>query len=119
MILDFQAGDADAEYPRIAAFGVDWIMLPATQPWGSRSMVFRDPAGTLVNVFSRQLSRTGGCASRGGTVLCMGHPAISWAELVASGPDGLAVLDADGRLVQVSSGSGAYLTAANDVEKMT
>ena len=73
VILDFQAGDADAEYPRIAAFGVEWIMPPATQPWGSRSMVFRDPEGTLVNVFSRQLSRTGGCASRGGTVLSMGH----------------------------------------------
>lgn len=24
-----------------------------SQPWGSRSMMFRDPAGNLVNVFSR------------------------------------------------------------------
>ena len=54
VILDFQAADADAEYPRIAALGVDWLMPPATQPWGSRSMVFRDPEGTLVNVFSRE-----------------------------------------------------------------
>jgi predicted enzyme related to lactoylglutathione lyase len=53
VILDFQAADADAEYPRIAALGVDWLMPPATQPWGSRSMIFRDPEGTLVNVFSR------------------------------------------------------------------
>ena len=28
-------------------------MSPATQPWGNRSMIFRDPAGNLVNVFSR------------------------------------------------------------------
>ncbi|HMD93351.1 MAG TPA: VOC family protein [Trebonia sp.] len=54
VILDFQAADADAEYPRIAALGVDWLMPPATQPWGSRSMIFRDPGGTLVNVFSRE-----------------------------------------------------------------
>ena len=53
MILDFMAGDADAEYPRIEAIGVDWILRPATQPWGSRCMVFTDPAGNLVNVFSR------------------------------------------------------------------
>jgi predicted enzyme related to lactoylglutathione lyase len=53
VILDFMAGDADAEYPRIEALGVDWVLRPATQPWGSRSMVFKDPAGNLVNVFSR------------------------------------------------------------------
>jgi predicted enzyme related to lactoylglutathione lyase len=53
MILDFMAGDADAEYPRIEALGVDWVLRPATQPWGGRSMVFKDPAGNLVNVFSR------------------------------------------------------------------
>jgi len=52
-ILDFQADDADAEYPRIAALGVDWVMRPATQPWGNRSMIFRDPQGNLINVFSR------------------------------------------------------------------
>ena len=51
-ILDFQADDADAEYPRIAALGVDWVMRPATQPWGNRSMIFRDPQGSLINVFS-------------------------------------------------------------------
>ena len=53
MILDFMASDADAEYERIAALGVDWVMPPTTQPWGSRSMVFRDPEGNLVSVFSR------------------------------------------------------------------
>ena len=53
VILDFRVDDVDAEYPRIAALGVEWVLLPATQPWGNRSMIFRDPAGNLVNVFSR------------------------------------------------------------------
>ena len=53
VILDFQVGDVDAEYPRIAALGVDWVLPPTTQPWGSRSMIFTDPEGNLVNVFSR------------------------------------------------------------------
>jgi len=53
VILDFAVEDVDAEYPRIAALGVDWVMAPTTQPWGNRSMIFRDPAGILVNVFSR------------------------------------------------------------------
>ena len=53
IILDFLVDDVDAEYPRIDALGVDWVMPPTTQPWGSRSMIYRDPAGNLVNVFSR------------------------------------------------------------------
>ena len=42
----------DAEYARVAALGVDWITPPTTQPWGNRTMIFRDPEGNLVNVFS-------------------------------------------------------------------
>jgi uncharacterized glyoxalase superfamily protein PhnB len=53
VILDFLVDDVDAEYPRIAALGVEWVLPPTTQPWGNRSMIFRDPAGNLVNVFSR------------------------------------------------------------------
>ena len=53
IILDFVVDDVDAEYPRVAALGVDWVLPPTTQPWGNRSMIFRDPAGHLVNVFSR------------------------------------------------------------------
>ena len=53
VILDFRVDDVDAEYPRIAALGVDWVMPPTTQPWGNRSMMLRDPAGNLVNVLSR------------------------------------------------------------------
>ena len=54
IILDFLAEDIDAEYQRIAALGVDWVLPPTTQPWGNRSMMFRDPVGNLVNVFCRR-----------------------------------------------------------------
>jgi uncharacterized glyoxalase superfamily protein PhnB len=51
-ILDFAVEDVDAEYRRIDALGVEWVLPPTTQPWGKRSMLFRDPEGHLVNVFS-------------------------------------------------------------------
>jgi predicted enzyme related to lactoylglutathione lyase len=54
LILDFAVDDVDAEYPRVDALGVDWVMPPTTQPWGNRSMIFRDPGGNLVSVFSRR-----------------------------------------------------------------
>jgi predicted enzyme related to lactoylglutathione lyase len=53
IILDFQVDDVDTEYERIGRLSVDWVLRPATQPWGSRAMIFRDPEGNLVNVFSR------------------------------------------------------------------
>jgi uncharacterized glyoxalase superfamily protein PhnB len=52
-ILDFLVDDVDAEYERIKALGVEWVMPPTTQPWGNRSMIFRDPGGNLINVFAR------------------------------------------------------------------
>jgi uncharacterized glyoxalase superfamily protein PhnB len=53
VILDFEVSDVDAEYERIAALGVTVVTPPTTQPWGNRTMIFRDPGGNLVNVFSR------------------------------------------------------------------
>ncbi len=53
VILDFMVDDVDTEYERIATLGVDWVMPPTTQPWGNRAMIFRDPEGNLINVFSR------------------------------------------------------------------
>jgi predicted enzyme related to lactoylglutathione lyase len=52
-ILDFLVDDVDAEYERVKALGVEWVMPPTTQPWGNRSMIFCDPEGNLINVFSR------------------------------------------------------------------
>jgi predicted enzyme related to lactoylglutathione lyase len=59
VILDFEVDDVDAEYVRIGALGVDWVMPPTTQPWGNRSMIFTDPEGNLINVFSRGHSAPG------------------------------------------------------------
>jgi uncharacterized glyoxalase superfamily protein PhnB len=42
-VLDFLVESVDEEFERIDALGVAWVLLPAAQPWGSRSMVFRDP----------------------------------------------------------------------------
>jgi uncharacterized glyoxalase superfamily protein PhnB len=53
VVLDFFVDDVDQEFDRIHSLGVSWVLLPTTQPWGNRSMVFRDPQGNLVNVFSR------------------------------------------------------------------
>jgi predicted enzyme related to lactoylglutathione lyase len=59
VILDFRVDDVDAEYERIIGLcGVTVVTPPATQPWGSRSMIFRDPGGNLVNVSSRAKSGT-------------------------------------------------------------
>jgi predicted enzyme related to lactoylglutathione lyase len=55
IILDFVVDDVDAEYERIEALGVDWLLAPTTQPWGRRAMLFRDPEGHLVNVCSRDV----------------------------------------------------------------
>jgi len=52
IILDFQAGNVDAEYQRIARLGVGWVTPPTTQPWGNRSMILTDPEGNLINIFS-------------------------------------------------------------------
>ena len=52
VVLDFEVDDVDAHVERVNRLGVDWIMAPTTQPWGRRSMMFRDPDGNAVNVFS-------------------------------------------------------------------
>jgi len=53
IVLDFVVDDVDREFERIDRLRVDWVLEPTTQPWGNRSMVFRDPERNLVNVFSR------------------------------------------------------------------
>lgn len=52
-ILDFRVDDVDEDYERIVALGGALVMPPTTQPWGSRAIIFTDPEGNLVNVFSR------------------------------------------------------------------
>ncbi len=52
MILDFEVADVDQEYARLRGFVDKFVLEPTTQPWGNRSMLFRDPDGNLINFFS-------------------------------------------------------------------
>ena len=51
MILEFRVVDADREYSRLQGLVRQWVKPPTTQPWGTRSVYFRDPDGNLVDFF--------------------------------------------------------------------
>jgi catechol 2,3-dioxygenase-like lactoylglutathione lyase family enzyme len=52
VILEFKVADADAEYRRLRTMVSTWVKPPTTQPWGTRSIYFRDPDGNLVDFYS-------------------------------------------------------------------
>ncbi|GID30536.1 VOC family protein [Paractinoplanes brasiliensis] len=51
-ILEFEVDDVDAERARLGDQITDFVQEPTTQPWGNRSMLFRDPDGNLINLYS-------------------------------------------------------------------
>lgn len=51
-ILEFRVGDVDKEFERLANVISDFVQPPTTQPWGNRSLMFRDPDGNLINLFT-------------------------------------------------------------------
>lgn len=51
-ILEFEVSDVDDERARIDGLVSDWLQQPKDMPWGNRSMLFRDPDGNPVNIFS-------------------------------------------------------------------
>jgi predicted enzyme related to lactoylglutathione lyase len=51
-IIEFRVRDVDAEYRKLAKFIGSFVQEPTTQPWGNRSLLFRDPDGNLVNFFT-------------------------------------------------------------------
>ena len=51
-ILEFKVANPDKEYRRLQSLVKDWVKPPTTQPWGTRSIYFRDPDGNLVNFYS-------------------------------------------------------------------
>ena len=53
IILEFQVADVDKEYARLQQMNIEWVKPPTTQPWGNRSIYFRDPDGNLINFYSR------------------------------------------------------------------
>jgi catechol 2,3-dioxygenase-like lactoylglutathione lyase family enzyme len=52
MVLEFKVADVDAEFERLQGLVKVWVKPPTTQPWGSRSIYFRDPDGNLVDFFT-------------------------------------------------------------------
>jgi catechol 2,3-dioxygenase-like lactoylglutathione lyase family enzyme len=51
-ILEWVVDDVDAEYERLKPIVGDWEQKPTTMPWGNRSILFRDPDGNLINLFT-------------------------------------------------------------------
>ncbi len=56
-ILEFEVADVDAEYVRLQSLVKTWVKPPTTQPWGTRSIYFRDPDGNLVDFYAALGSR--------------------------------------------------------------
>ena len=52
VVLDFQVEDVDKERSRLQALVKNFVLEPTDQPWGNRSMLFRDPDGNLINLFA-------------------------------------------------------------------
>jgi len=51
-ILEFQVANVDKEYSRLQPLVKTWVKPPTTQPWGTRSIYFRDPDGNLINFYA-------------------------------------------------------------------
>jgi len=51
-ILEFKVDDVDAEYARLKDVVKVWVKPPTNQPWGTRSIYFRDPDGNLIDFWS-------------------------------------------------------------------
>lgn len=51
VILEFEVRDVDQEYRRLQGLVKTWVKPPTTQPWGTRSVYFRDPDGNLVDFY--------------------------------------------------------------------
>jgi predicted enzyme related to lactoylglutathione lyase len=52
VIVEFRVADVDQEYRRLQGLVSMWVKPPTTQPWGTRSIYFRDPDGNLVDFFT-------------------------------------------------------------------
>jgi catechol 2,3-dioxygenase-like lactoylglutathione lyase family enzyme len=51
-IIEWVVDDVDAEYERLKPIVSEWEQGPTLMPWGNRSILFRDPDGNLVNLFT-------------------------------------------------------------------
>lgn len=51
-ILELLVDNVDAEFARLKTFVKAFVQEPTTQPWGNRSLLFRDPDDNLINLFT-------------------------------------------------------------------
>jgi catechol 2,3-dioxygenase-like lactoylglutathione lyase family enzyme len=50
--LSAAVDDVDSAYEQLKARGVEFIKPPATQEWGQRTAHFKDPAGTIWEIYT-------------------------------------------------------------------
>jgi catechol 2,3-dioxygenase-like lactoylglutathione lyase family enzyme len=50
--LEFEVEDVDKEYERLIDMDIPVVKPPTTQPWGRRSVWFRDPDNNIVNFYA-------------------------------------------------------------------
>ncbi len=50
--LEFEVKDVDKEYRRLIKMNIPIVKPPTTQPWGRRSVWFRDPDGNIINFYA-------------------------------------------------------------------
>jgi predicted enzyme related to lactoylglutathione lyase len=61
VIVEFEVENVDHERSRLDRLIGEFVMEPTDQPWGSRSMLFRDPDGNLINFFAQTPADSGSC----------------------------------------------------------
>lgn len=52
VIIEWMVDDVDAEFERLKPVVSQWEQEPTQMPWGNKSILFRDPDGNLVNLFT-------------------------------------------------------------------
>ena len=50
--IEFEVKDVDREFERLQAMNVEIVKPPTTQPWGRRSVWFRDPDSNIINFYA-------------------------------------------------------------------
>jgi catechol 2,3-dioxygenase-like lactoylglutathione lyase family enzyme len=52
--IGFEVRDINAEYRRLKAMDIEFLMFPTAHPWGCSSFWFRDPDGNIVDFYAMQ-----------------------------------------------------------------
>ena len=53
VIIEFSVDDVDKEFERLRDFLTSHLVQePTLMPWGNKSLLFRDPDGNLINLFT-------------------------------------------------------------------